>query len=272
MDISEPDETCSSHKVIKSEPMPQPQQEWNVHPSISSLNNPISRFGSMNIDELFNNVWTDENQVLNQNIEPRNDENHEDQPEILPRQGSFKTIEEFFREINTNEPQLPSINLNSPTQAATFSEETLEEMTLEDFLVKARVLRKSRNSRPDQQKMVENFQAPGGNSSSNNNIQGDQLLTNVASNYGGSNWTGNGSGTIEGNLSDKFGEGNWNNSESDVTEPSNKRKTSTTSMEVAVERRQRRMIKNRESAARSRARKQVHISIMHDQYYLSLTI
>lgn len=282
--VTDESESFSSHKVIKSEALPQ-KEEMNDHP-ISSLNKPTSKFshtldefqtemgktyGSMNFDELLNKFFGEENQdslKFNQ-IEPSY-ENGVTLPTMLPRQESFsipttrcgKTIEELWSEINKNDSQLPDLHLSCCNHDTTSSQETVEQITLEDFLISNGVLRKStlqensQNNIPDLDKKVK-MGTPM-----------DHQLSTGATNYAGNNLLQNGSSTYQntqGSVTigdeqfDNIEKVKCNNSASDVTGPSNKRKRKTDSVEVIVARKQRRMFRNRESAARSRARKQVHI-------------
>lgn len=281
-------------------------------------------FGSMNMDEFLNSIWTaEENQAQAHNQAPTTTTTTFPFPlqekvgiakqPSLPRQGSLtipeplcrKTVEEVWSEIH--QTNATHTHLQNPTTAR--KQATFGEMTLEDFLVRAGVVREQQtfgNGPPHQPPppppfgMFQNSMGPGfvarpvmavnvaaGNMS---NYQ-QQLQSGVgdvtgygggmkrgggggytppppgATNYGGR--VGNGSGgfgQVQGlgmgspvsPLSDGMGGDSGSQYGGEGMRGGRKRIVDGP-VEKVVERRQRRMIKNRESAARSRARKQVCI-------------
>ncbi|KAI3995131.1 hypothetical protein MKX01_031933 [Papaver californicum] len=114
-------------------------------------------FGSMNMDEFLSNIWTaEENQAVHSNNEtlPTN----QNDPKTLtlkshpslPRQGSIslpgslcrKTVEEVWSEIHREQQQQQQPNNVAKTGTA-HRQPTFGEMTLEDFLVRAGVVREA---------------------------------------------------------------------------------------------------------------------------------
>ncbi|KAI3936515.1 hypothetical protein MKW92_013487 [Papaver armeniacum] len=114
-------------------------------------------FGSMNMDEFLSNIWTaEENQAVHSNNEtlPTN----QNDPKTLtlkshpslPRQGSIslpgslcrKTVEEVWSEIHREQQQQQQPN-NVGNSGTTHRQPTFGEMTLEDFLVRAGVVREA---------------------------------------------------------------------------------------------------------------------------------
>lgn len=243
-------------------------------------------FGSMNMDEFLFNLWNvdDNNQATSQPnpTHPHNNSNDNDkmgvenQP-ILTRQNSFslpiqlckKTVEEVWAEIqrDVNPSQLSIDKFHVPPQR----QQTFGEMTLEEFLIKAGVVqeavaavRPSGNVDHHQPKMVA---APTMQTSNASFGMGQMMgLGFSAQQNVGSNLLVNGYATYPIYTPAKSMVGELsNNSENEKNHrmvetgslKSNKKRIIDGPPEVVVERRQRRMIKNRESAARSRARKQV---------------
>ncbi|KAL8509401.1 hypothetical protein ACS0TY_016566 [Phlomoides rotata] len=293
-------------------------------------------FGSMNMDEFLNSIWTaEENQAQGQGTStgPTSNGNanvmqypgvQEANPNLmdhkgiakqhsLPRQGSLtipeplsrKTVDEVWSEIHKNQYQNNSHeHIQNPS--TTQKQSTLGEMTLEDFLVRAGVVREQHFSPgPPQQPgfaMYPNNTHPamgptfvarpvtavgsggvmpvGGinNVASYQALQGGVIEARPGYPGGGysqppsgvtygarlGNGSGGGFGQVQGlgmgsplsPLSDanqvdggnQYGDGMRGARKRVIDGP----------VEKVVERRQRRMIKNRESAARSRARKQAY--------------
>ncbi|KAJ0785761.1 putative transcription factor bZIP family [Helianthus annuus] len=283
-------------------------------------------FGSMNMDELLKSIWNAEETQTNINNNNNNNNNTAVNNGVvegggmiqrqgsltLPRTISQKTVDEVWKDISKEFNAFGQSNLTQRQQ-------TLGEMTLEEFLVKAGVVREENqlvdkpndnglfcnltNSQNTQNKPV--FGAIGfqqGVSRNNHNLplnvngvrsaqsqqKSQQLFpkqTNVA--YGGgmkgspvirNGIMGVSDGVLQGGnmglvgprvtavgspavSSDGMGK---NNGDTSSVSPSlyefsgivRGRKSG--AVEKVVERRQRRMIKNRESAARSRARKQAY--------------
>ncbi|PIA28282.1 hypothetical protein AQUCO_07200142v1 [Aquilegia coerulea] len=113
-------------------------------------------FGSMNMDEFLTNIWTaeehqaaiedDEGITSNRNDSAENNRSPVPQPG-LHRQGSLtlppplsrKTVEEVWSEIHREQQQ----QQQQHHPGSTSRQQTFGEMTLEDFLVKAGVVRES---------------------------------------------------------------------------------------------------------------------------------
>ncbi|KAM0035317.1 putative transcription factor bZIP family [Helianthus debilis subsp. tardiflorus] len=283
-------------------------------------------FGSMNMDELLKSIWNaeetqtninnDNNTAVNNGVVEGGGMIQRQGSLTLPRTISQKTVDEVWKDISKEFNAFGLPNLPQRQQ-------TLGEMTLEEFLVKAGVVREENqlvdkpndnglfcnltNSQNTQNKLV--FGAVGfqqGVSRNNHNLplnvngvrstqsqqqsqqKSQQLFpkqTNVAYGDGmkGSPVIRNGimgvsDGVLQGGnmglvgprvtavgspavSSDGMGK---NNGDTSSVSPSPYefsgivRGRKSGAVEKVVERRQRRMIKNRESAARSRARKQAY--------------
>ncbi|KAL0374885.1 UNVERIFIED_CONTAM: protein ABSCISIC ACID-INSENSITIVE 5 [Sesamum radiatum] len=281
-------------------------------------------FGSMNMDEFLNSIWTAEesqaqghtqatasgtgNTVLAIQEGNATDKGISKQPS-LPRQGSFnipeplcrKTVEEVWSEIQKNQPHNGSSHSHVQNPNATQRQPTFGEMTLEDFLVRAGIVREQ-NVAPapvPQQPPYGIYQsthhtpvgpnfaarpimAIGGPSAGGVNVATYQALPQSgvgpysqqpsAVSYGGR--MGNGSGGFgqvqglgmgspacpvptDGLCMNQVDGGNQYGADTGGSRGGRKRIIDGP-VEKVVERRQRRMIKNRESAARSRARKQAY--------------
>ncbi|KAL7092217.1 hypothetical protein ACP275_12G152100 [Erythranthe tilingii] len=296
-------------------------------------------FGSMNMDEFLNSIWTaEENQAQGQSHPAATTSVNATQfPQIinntlskqpsLPRQGSLtipeplcrKTVDEVWSEIHNDQPNNSRVrNPNTTAAAAATSaqkQHTFGEMTLEDFLVKAGVVREQNFApAPPQQPQFgmypvgPNFAARplapigsgggGGVGVNNNNVASYPIQGGVgeppgggypggggggmkrvgggysqqppppplAVNYGGRMGNGNGGGfggmgsPVSPASSDGFGANQMDSGYGlEIGGARGGRKRIIDGpVEKVVERRQRRMIKNRESAARSRARKQAY--------------
>ncbi|GJS48990.1 protein abscisic acid-insensitive 5 [Tanacetum coccineum] len=300
-------------------------------------------FGSMNMDEFLNSIWTaEENQAhaqvhpppaatntatsaampsnggaasgqflmgLNTSTPP--EPNMISRQLSLPRQGSItlpgplsrKTVDEVWSEIQKtqHDQQPPSTNTNSSNdQIPAQRQPTYGEMTLEDFLVKAGVVREQNNPNapPIHQQVQPTFGIyPNGN----NRVVGpppgsahmvrpmipsySPMIREAPGYPGGGKRTaayqpqapcyggmaGNGAGygqalgigspaspvSSDGIATSQLDSGNQYGLDMGGMRGSRKRIIDGP-VEKVVERRQRRMIKNRESAARSRARKQAY--------------
>ncbi|KAH6798873.1 hypothetical protein C2S51_035357 [Perilla frutescens var. frutescens] len=264
-------------------------------------------FGSMNMDEFLNSIWTaEENEAQASNVNnginvmqqqfPLQDSSNSNgkgliakQPS-LPRQGSLsipeplcrKTVDQVWSEIHKDEQHHHLHTTSSAQKQATFGE-----MTLEDFLVRAGVVREqnyppqpppppppnnfgmfhnNNNNHPNSNFVASPPVAVGininvggyqhhhqplgvgmkrGNGYSSQS-QSQPLPPAAANGGGGGTGGGFGMGSPVSPLSDGMGA------------RGGRKRMSDGPVEKVVERRQRRMIKNRESAARSRARKQAY--------------
>lgn len=239
-------------------------------------------FGSMNMDELLNSAWNAEANLLPSHS-IRNEASFDENGATslyLHGQGSFsiptpicnKTVEEVWAEINEN--QSPTQNPNIMSNDLSDREQTFGEITLEDFLIKVGVIQEPCTPLPAPQEMVDCFQNPSGSFLMDDtgldldigpgSMMGLGLISHPNPNNG-NYFQANGSPmyqvfTPSGSFVGESSNNNVNGNEKCNGvggEPQIKTRTTNGSFELAVERRQRRMIKNRESAARSRARKQV---------------
>lgn len=236
-----------------------------VQNQLGELGKPV---GSMNLDELLKTVWTVEtNQttgMVTENVVPAPASSLYRQGSLtLSRDLSKKTVEEVWKDIQQNKYN------SDEERKARERQPTLGEMTLEDFLAKAGVIAQSRDGnggvlgvdsiggpqnsitqhahwmqyqlpsvqqQPQQQQNMMGVFVPG------HQVQQPLLVSDVA--YRDNQMAMSPSSLI-GALSD-------------TQTPGRKRVAPGDVVEKTVERRQKRMIKNRESAARSRARKQAY--------------
>ncbi|CAN1772094.1 Protein ABSCISIC ACID-INSENSITIVE 5 [Linum perenne] len=232
-------------------------------------------FGSMNMDEFLNSIWT---------AEENNHHHHTSTPATpvmknagagiskqpsLPRQGSItlpeklcrKTVDEVWSEIHNgkrsgqrksgNNGGTSSSGANVQNAGSVPRQQTFGEMTLEDFLVKAGVVREQDGGGgsaavppPQQQQQY--------NSTYQNHVAYQSILPQP---YGyavvrpaSPVSSDNVDGAVGNNQYGMDMTGGFRGRKRVIDGP----------VERVVERRQRRMIKNRESAARSRARKQAY--------------
>lgn len=243
-----------------------------VQNQLGDLGKPLS---SMNLDELLKNVWTAEaGQSMFMDVEGTAVANQN----ALPRQGSVsltgalskKTVDEVWRDIQQNK--------NREENKSKERQPTLGEMTLEDFLVKAGVVAESSSDKrstgniggvdpsitpqvPPQGQWMQYPQPQFAHPQQN--IMGIYM---PAQTMPQPLQMGVGSmmdlpypdnqlalpSPLMGTLSDSQTSGRKRGIHEDVVDRS-------------VERRQKRMIKNRESAARSRARKQAYTSELENK-------
>ncbi|XP_022985788.1 ABSCISIC ACID-INSENSITIVE 5-like protein 1 isoform X1 [Cucurbita maxima] len=227
-------------------------------------------FGGMSMDEFLANIWNVEDIQSQFHSQLQTNENEpQDRPFMavndsrpaLYEQGSIsipiplcgKTVDEIWSEIHKDEQNPHRQKFINVQQNACQSQQALREMTLEDFLVKAGVVQEASSSCS----MKQQQQA----CSLNNLGLSLSYQQNDAPRI--RNMSGNCFSTYQ-MLTPSVGEPSDSSSIqkcqslTDWAEPSNKKRIVDGPTEVVVQRRQRRMIKNRESAARSRARKQAY--------------
>ncbi|KAH0893174.1 hypothetical protein HID58_055603 [Brassica napus] len=215
-------------------------------------------FGAMNMDELLANMWMT---VEENNGGGAGAQQDGEKPTIVPRQGSLsvpvplykKTVEEVWFEIQNGVQQPPpsSIAGQNPDEDNR-RQQTLGEITLEDFLVKAGVV----------QEPLKTTMKMSSSDFGYNPEFGVGLHCQTKNNYG-DNRTGfnenrpfySGMGESSSCMTGK--------ERSDQYLPGLnafriQKRIIDGPPEILMERRQRRMIKNRESAARSRARRQAY--------------
>lgn len=223
-------------------------------------------FGGMNMDEFLANLWTS----VEENDNGGGGGVHQDgeKPAVLPlpRQGSLsvpvplckKTVDEVWLEIqNGVQPQQrPSSTPGQNSDEEIRRQQTLGEITLEDFLVKAGVV----------QEPLKATMKMASSDFCYNPAFGVGLHYQNQNNYGDNRSIFNANRPVYSVLGESSscmpGNGRNNNQFLAGLDPFRiKKRIIDGPPEVLMERRQRRMIKNRESAARSRARRQVSSSL-----------
>ncbi|XP_047075537.1 bZIP transcription factor 46-like [Lolium rigidum] len=244
----------------------------------SALGGAGKDFGSMNMDELLRNIWTAEESnaiataaaapaVANVDAQPQQQPILRQGSMTLPRTISQMTVDEVWRDLMgfcDDEPDAPLPPPQQPqAQAQPQRQPTLGAMTLEEFLVRAGVVREDMGGQTVVVPARAHAQAqtlfpPQGNVVT---ATMQQMGNGVVGQAAGGGMTVaapttpvvlNGFGKMEGDDLSSL---------SPVPYPFDTamRARKGPTVEKVVERRQRRMIKNRESAARSRQRKQAYI-------------
>lgn len=213
---------------------------------------PGKPFGSMNMDELIASIWNadDYQQLLATSSGPAAAGIQSQNTLAVPASLSRKTVDEVWSEIHRNGE--PSDNLNRPNSANNPPrQQTLGEMTLEDFLIKAGVVCDPFRA-PMQHYAVVSFST--GSSEAHGAYGGGMMV-------GGENECSGGLGSPASSVSPDMMAVEHSEADQKVWGLGGCRKRAAddaVAVEKVAERRQRRMIKNRESAARSRARKQAY--------------
>ncbi|KAI3471947.1 hypothetical protein Pfo_028635 [Paulownia fortunei] len=271
-------------------------------------------FGSMNMDEFLNSIWTAEENQAQEHAQgsatdtgnstyavqfPQREGNTmgkgiSKQPS-LPRQGSLsvpeplcrKTVDEVWSEIHKSQQHNNDSHSHIQNPNTTQRQPTFGEMTLEDFLIRAGIVRAQNFSpAPPQQPpygMHQNSNHPamgpsfsgvgeapgypggmkmgGAYSQQPSAVSYGGRMGNVSGGFGQVQGLGMGSPASPvssgGPCANQVDSGNQFGLDMGGTRGGRKRIIDGP-VEKVVERRQRRMIKNRESAARSRARKQAY--------------
>ncbi|ERN12984.1 hypothetical protein AMTRI_Chr11g94400 [Amborella trichopoda] len=234
--------------------------------TIAELQNSNKGLGSMSMDDLLRNIWTaEESQAMaaalagNQPDSGQLAGNMSDSGQVMMNSGSFphqnnlslpkqvanKTVEEVWRELAS------SSATDQRGERMVYKEPTFGEMTLEDFLAKAGIVREENQAQgvcePSDWRR---FGVKGDEMVSQQSMFGDGVLgvQGQFQRLGGLEEGGLGSNNNNGLGLGLGHEGSSRGKRRAVHEPVDK----------VAQQRQRRMIKNRESAARSRERKQAY--------------
>ncbi|CAL0333612.1 unnamed protein product [Lupinus luteus] len=245
-----------------------------VQNQLGDLGKPLS---SMNLDELLKNVWTVEaNQSTALDIEGTTQVNQAE----LQHQASLsltdalskKTVDEVWRDIQQSK--------NSNKKKSQERQPTLGEMTLEDFLVKAGIVAEGSSNENntstisafDSNVAIQQFHPQGHwmpypqpqyqhphQSLMGIYMPGQGIAQPLHMGAGASMDVVQFADSQVALPSPLMG------TMSDTQTPGRKRNTPEEIVEKSVERRQKRMIKNRESAARSRARKQAYTNELENK-------
>ncbi|XP_047315349.1 ABSCISIC ACID-INSENSITIVE 5-like protein 2 [Impatiens glandulifera] len=235
-----------------------------VESQLGDLGKPLS---SMNLDELLKTVWNVETNQADYasslpqgQFRPGSASLNSQSSITLSRDLSRKTVDEVWQDIQQEQMKGSLDRLNQRQM-------TLGEMTLEDFLDKAGIVAGSSSDKRDsgpslgidsmmmpQQWM--NYPVPSIRQQQQQNMLAafmpTQHTTMVEGSYNSENQMNLSSSPLMGTLSD-------------TQMPGRKRGASGDVVEKTVERRHKRMIKNRESAARSRARKQAYTNELENK-------
>lgn len=242
-------------------------------------------FGSMNMDEFLASIWNSDDNQLNNPPTARDKVAETTQSKsvaiaaehTISQQGSIsvpppickKTVDEVWSEIHKDHPQRNEANNNNLGRNETLrKQQTLGEITLEDFLIKAGVVQESSslfNSSP-QLRTTMPSQNQIGNAASYGLRPAIGIGFSTQHNIGTSLMLSQNNSLVAMDPSKSHAvekcqslpeSSGCNRSKRIIDGPP----------EVVLERRQRRMLKNRESAARSRARRQV-LCLSHMQLYV----
>ena len=276
----------------------------------NAVNEPGKTFGSMNMEEFLKSIWTvEESQIMENAIEGNNSSSATGgtsyPPSALQRQASLslpknlsgKTVDDVWKEIHrTTSSHSGALNNVHQRQL------TMGEITLEDFLVKAGVVREENDVEPSSNSNNSVVTGIGSSSqtSKTTSSEGDWLNFQLKSNiphqhllqyqnqlvqqsqhqniqYQVENSTGfpgmlvGPPNVVTSPLASSTSSNGFDTPYNAATGslslavPSRKRFFDMNE-EKPVDPRQKRMIKNRESAARSRARKQVSIKYWENPY------
>lgn len=236
-----------------------------VQNQLGDLGKPLS---SMNLDELLKNVWTVE---VNQSASTDNEGTTQSSEASLQRQASLalkaafskKTVDEVWRDIQQKK--------DSEEKKSRERQTTLGEMTLEDFLVKAGIVAEASSNKTN----TDTTAAADSNVAVSQFPPQGQWIQYPQPQYQHLQQSSMGIYMPSQSMAQPLHMGSGVSMEIPFTDshmalgapligtmldtqmPGRKRSTPEDMVEKTVERRQKRMIKNRESAARSRARKQV---------------
>ncbi|GJM86956.1 hypothetical protein PR202_ga02861 [Eleusine coracana subsp. coracana] len=249
----------------------------------SALGGPNRDFGSMNMDELLRSIWTAEE---SQAVGAANAAAAADQAAAraaaiqrqgsltLPRTLSHKTVDEVWRDMMCFGGSSAAPAAVAAPTPPTQRQQTLGEITLEEFLVRAGVVREDMAAGPSAPRIQASAPPPPPQPTSQPQMlfpQGNVFAPLVPPlSLGNGLVTGAGGAAstlspVRPGTSNGFGkmEGGDLSSLSPSPVPyvfnGGLRGRKPSAIEKVVERRQRRMIKNRESAARSRQRKQAYM-------------
>ncbi|KAK9056666.1 hypothetical protein SSX86_024028 [Deinandra increscens subsp. villosa] len=148
-DTSQPELNCSK-QIVSNSPLTRQSSIFSL--TFDELQNTLGGsgrdFGSMNMDELIKNIWTaEETQAMTSTSSfenaPNNGNIQRQGSLTLPRTLSRKTVDEVWREllVSSSNGVKESDLIGQANLQAEEREPTLGEMTLEDFLLKAGVVK-----------------------------------------------------------------------------------------------------------------------------------
>lgn len=251
-----------------------------VQNQLGDLGKPL---GSMNLDELLKSVWTAEaSQGTGTVVDSSGAQAGQGtSASSLPRQGSLtlftdlskRTVDEVWKDIQQKK------NGNQERTTAQERHPTLGEMTLEDFLVKAGVVAKSPSAQkggvapglgvdtiaPAQHDVSQHIQwmqypIPSMQQPQQRQHQLNTMAVFMPGHVAQQPHLDSGNAILEAAYENQMimSPSSLMGTLSDTQTPGRKRVAPEDVVEKTVERRQKRMIKNRESAARSRARRQAY--------------